>query len=222
MKVNMKIILSFDLDFTLIDNREGIVNSFNYAFKKHNLPQMEKHALEQTIGTPLNEIFAKLSSIDPSLLINTFRDFYGKKGIYQAKFLPGAKEKLVELSHLFILGVITSKKEEMAQKLLKIMDVEELFDFILGESKERTSKTDPNLKKYLINQYPHYKFVIIGDHPNDRKLAEMLGCPFIGVLTGNHNMVDLEQNSKIRTLILKSVNEITIDKINTLLGDIQY
>lgn len=216
MKVNTKIILSFDLDFTLIDNRKGIVNSFNYAFKIHNLPQMEKQALEQTIGTPLNEIFAELSSIDPSLLINTFRDFYGKKGIYQAKFLPGAKEKLVELSHLFTLGVITSKKEEMAQKLLRIMDVEELFDFILGESEERTSKTDPNLKKYLINQYPDFKFVIIGDHPNDRKLAEMLGCPFIGVLTGNHNTAELKEASKTKTVILESVDEITSDLVLSL------
>ena len=39
---NKKIILSFDLDNTLINNREGIVASFNYALNKFNLPKLEK------------------------------------------------------------------------------------------------------------------------------------------------------------------------------------
>jgi len=214
--MSTNIILSFDLDFTLIDNREGIVNSFNYAFKTHELPHMKKEDLEKTIGTPLYEIFALVSSMDPSILIKTFREFYGEKGIYQVKFLPGIKEKLLELNRSFTLGVITSKKEEMAQKLLKIMNVDDKFDYILGETEGRESKTDPKLKEYLFNQYPDYKFVIIGDHPNDRKLAEMLGSPFIGVLTGNHSATDLKESSKTHTVILSSVNEITPDLILSL------
>ncbi len=45
-KKNVDIILSFDLDNTLIDNREGIVSSFNYALNKFNLPELEKSEIE--------------------------------------------------------------------------------------------------------------------------------------------------------------------------------
>ncbi len=217
MKKKEKIILSFDLDFTLIDNTEGIINSFNYAFNKHELPRMNTDDLEKTIGIPLFEVFSKVSTIEPSVLIDTFRDFYRKKGIYQVRLLPGVKEKLQELRDIFVLGVITSKKEEMAVKLLRFLRIDNYFNYILGEKEGRMTKTDPRLKKYLSNSYPTHKFIIIGDHPNDRKLAEMLKCPFIGVLTGFHSAEELKENSKIKMKILKNITEITPDKIYSLI-----
>ncbi len=39
MKKKNNIILSFDLDFTLINNRDGIADSFNYTLKKFNIKE---------------------------------------------------------------------------------------------------------------------------------------------------------------------------------------
>lgn len=72
LKENKKIVLSFDLDFTLIDNREGIVNSFNYALKKFNLPEIRNLEIEKMIGTPLDEMFARVSNLNPLLLSSAF------------------------------------------------------------------------------------------------------------------------------------------------------
>ena len=55
------IVLSFDMDFTLIDNREGIINSFKYALQKKNLPDMDDLELERTIGMPLTEVFSQIT-----------------------------------------------------------------------------------------------------------------------------------------------------------------
>ncbi|GAI92406.1 unnamed protein product, partial [marine sediment metagenome] len=97
MKDNKKILLSFDLDNTLIDNREGIVNSFNFALKKYNLPSLERDKIEKLIGTPLDDMFEEISNVNPKKLSTAFRNYYGKKGIYQATLLPGVREKLDEL-----------------------------------------------------------------------------------------------------------------------------
>ena len=94
MKENPKIILSFDLDFTLIDNREGIINSFYYALKKFNLPLIEKAEIVKMIGLPLDQMFAKVSKLEPSKLSTSFREYYSLKGIYQANLFHGAIEKL--------------------------------------------------------------------------------------------------------------------------------
>ena len=212
----MKLILSFDLDFTLIDNIDGIINSFNYAFKKFNLPKLDRLEIEKTIGMPLDEVFPRFSSIEPSILTSTFREYYSSKGIYQVRLFSGVKNKLKELKESFILGVITSKKEEIAVKLLKSLKIDVYFDYILGETESRKRKTDPKLKEYLFKKYPDYSFVVIGDHPKDRELAEMLNCPFIGVLTGFHNEKQLKLDDSSKFLILKSVNEITTEMINTL------
>ena len=212
------IILSFDLDNTLIDNREGIVNSFNYALKKHNLLEMENLDIEKMIGIPLAEMFQKICNLDPVSLTSAFRDYYGKKGIYQAKLLPGVKRKLEQLSALgFTLGIITSKKHEMAIRVVKYLGIYRYFEYILGESEEVKSKLDPNLKKFLLDTYPEAQFLIIGDHPKDKALAENLRAPFIGVLTGNHSVAELQQNSTIKTKILNSVKEIKPKMIYSLI-----
>ncbi|MCK4687178.1 MAG: HAD hydrolase-like protein, partial [Candidatus Lokiarchaeota archaeon] len=110
MKINKKIVLSFDLDNTLINNRKGIVNSFNYALKKFKFPKMERITILKMIGTPLEEMFASVSNLNPSILAKAFREYYGTEGIYQSKLLPGVKKKLLELKEYnFSLGIITSK-----------------------------------------------------------------------------------------------------------------
>ncbi|MHA2035526.1 MAG: HAD hydrolase-like protein, partial [Promethearchaeota archaeon] len=91
MHNSQKIILSFDLDFTLINNKKGIVNSFNYALRKFNIPKVGKPIIEKMIGIPLNDMFAKFTELDPSKLSYAFREYYGAKGIHQSKLLPGVK-----------------------------------------------------------------------------------------------------------------------------------
>jgi phosphoglycolate phosphatase-like HAD superfamily hydrolase len=132
--------------------------------------------------------------------------------------LPGVREKLDELKqNSFTLGVITSKKQEMAIRIIKYLGIFGYFEYILGESENIKSKLDPNLKSFLLNKYKSFFIVIIGDHPKDKALAENLRTPFIGVLTGNHSAAELQQNNTSKTLILKSVKEIKSNLIYSLL-----
>jgi len=213
----MKIILSFDLDNTLIDNREGIVNSFNYALKKYNLPVLERNKVEKMIGTPLDDMFEKVSNVNPKKLSTAFREYYREKGIYQAHLLPGVKEKLEEFKqHFFTLGIITSKRQELAVQITKILGIFKCFEYVIGESEHIKSKLDTNLKKHLQNKYSEYSFVIIGDHPKDLALAENIGAPFIGVLTGNHSAEELRRGNAPKILIMESIKDLFPNLIYSL------
>ncbi|MFX1275455.1 MAG: HAD family hydrolase [Promethearchaeota archaeon] len=213
---NKKIILSFDLDYTLIDNTKGIVNSFQYALKKHAISNIDENIIKKMIGIPLNKIFSQVSDINPSILSASFREFYATKGIYQVKLYSGVREKLHELSNDFIMGVITSKKQEMAVKLLKHLKINHFFDYIIGENEEIKSKQDPKLKQLLFSKYQNHEFVIIGDHPKDKLLSDMLNCPFIGVLTGHHSKDQLIGKYSKNQLILKSIENINKLQIYSL------
>lgn len=215
-----KIILSFDLDNTLIDNREGIVDSFNYALEKLIVPKIEKSEIKKMIGIPLSEMFAQVSDQHHSELISAFREYYGKRGIYQATLLPGIKSKLKQLKDLsFTLGIITSKKQEMAKRVVEILQIQTYFDYVLGETEDRRElgKLDPKLKIILNNKYPGYKILVIGDHPKDVLLSNNLNCPFIGVLTGNHSNNQLKKIKIGKSLILNDVSELTADLIYSIL-----
>lgn len=215
-----KIVISFDLDYTLINNRKGIVNSFNYALRNFNLPEVSKSVIQEMIGLPLNDMFARFTELNPSKLSFTFREYYGAKGIYQSRLLSGVKNKLKELKlQNFTLGIITSKKQSIAVKIAEYLKIDGFFDYILGETENIKSKLDPNLTQILSEKYPKSRIIIIGDHPKDAMLAKILNCPFIGVLTGFHTAYQLKQarENEIQTLIVKRVKNITIDMIYSLL-----
>ncbi len=216
-KTRHKILLSFDLDNTLINNREGIVNSFNYALKKYNIPTLERSEIEKMIGTPLDDMFREVSDKNPQELSSAFREYYREKGIYQGSLLPGVKEKLEELQQkTFTLGIITSKRQELAVQVTKILGIFKYFEYVIGESENVKSKLDPNLKKYLLNKYSEYDLVIIGDHPKDMALAENINAPFIGVLTGNHSAEELRRGNAVKTLILKNIKDLFPNLIYSL------
>ncbi len=165
-------------------------------------------------------MFASVSNLNPSILAKAFREYYGTEGIYQSKLLPGVKKKLLELKEYnFSLGIITSKKQEMAEKILKYLKIYSFFDYIFGETEDRKNlgKLDPKLKEILLNNYPKNKFIIIGDHPKDVMLSNNLNCPFIGVLTGNHSAHQLKEYKDDDIIIINSIQELTIDKIKSLI-----
>jgi phosphoglycolate phosphatase len=218
MNHTQKILLSFDLDNTLINNREGIVNSFNYALNKYNIQSLERNEIEAMIGIPLIEMFERITTENSSKLITAFREFYTKTGIYQANLILGVRDKLTELSqNSFTLGVITSKKQELAIKITKILKIFKYFIYVLGESDSIKNKLDSNLKTHLLQKYCEYRIVIIGDHPKDKALAKNLKAPFVGVLTGNHSAEELMSGSSIKTLILDSVRDLEPKMIYNLL-----
>ncbi|KKM68352.1 hypothetical protein LCGC14_1461750 [marine sediment metagenome] len=216
--MNQKIVLSFDLDFTLINNKQGIINSFNFAKRKFNLPELPERKIEKMIGIPLIEMFRRASDLNSTQLAITFRKYYKEKGIYQSYLLPGIKEKLDELRvKKFTLGIITSKKQEMAERIIKILQISSYFDYILGETEEIKSKTDPKIKNYFDERYLGFKFIVIGDHPTDAKHSLILKCPFIGVLTGFHSSKSLEEVRKNRIVVINSVKDLSIDMIYSLI-----
>ena len=220
MEKKKKILLSFDLDNTLINNREGIVNSFNYALRKFNLPEVNKSVIEKMIGIPLDEMFAHFTDMNPSKLSSAFREYYRAKGIYQSKLLSGVNKKLKELKKQnFTLGIVTSKKQEIAIKIVEYLQISGFFDYVIGETETIKSKLDPILEKVLLDMYPKSEFIIIGDHPKDAMLSKRLSCPFIGVLTGVHTVDQLKQarGDNNLTIILKNIKKISINSINTLL-----
>ncbi|KKM69483.1 hypothetical protein LCGC14_1450340 [marine sediment metagenome] len=217
-EVNQKIVLSFDLDFTLINNKQGIINSFNFTLRKFNLPELPEIEIEEMIRIPLEEMFGRVSDLNPTQLAIAFRKYYVEIDIYQSYLLPGIKEKLDELRvKKFTLGIITSKKQEMAERIIKILQISSYFNYILGETEEIKSKTDPKIKNYLDGKYPGFKFIVIGDHPKDASLSLILKCPFIGVLTGFHSSKSLEAVRKKKIVVINSVKDLSIDMIYSLI-----
>lgn len=133
----------FDLDGTLIDTNELIIQSFKHAFRKHFNAEMEEQKIIRFFGEPLTK---SMESIDPDnveILMKYFKDFNEKQHDILAQRYEGTEKAIAILKEKDIrVGVVTSKRRLMAERSLKLIGVYELMDVII--TPEDTDKHKPD------------------------------------------------------------------------------
>ncbi len=180
----------FDVDGTLLDSSEGIIDSVKYTIAKHGLRKLNPQELIEFAGfSPLKGAFMHFCNIDENLAqqcCETYREYYKKGAFYLSqpydniyKLLENLKEKNI------LLGVATYKREDNARDLMKHLEFDKYFDSICGADNEnKLTKTDI-LKKCLKElSCENQPAVLIGDSCHDGRAANEAGIDFIGVTYG--------------------------------------
>ena len=107
----------FDLDGTLTDSREGIVNSVKYTIEKLGGPMPDQQTLLKFIGPPLQESFMEHCGYSREKAIegvSVFRERYVPVGQYENQPAPGIREVLERLkARGYTLALASSKPEEL-------------------------------------------------------------------------------------------------------------
>ena len=107
----------FDLDGTLTDSKEGILNSLRYAFQKMGRPVPSEETLLKFIGPPLQDSFVEYCGYTPEEAIRgieLFRERYVPIGKFENAAAPGMPELCARLKEQgFVLALASSKPEEM-------------------------------------------------------------------------------------------------------------
>ena len=138
----------FDLDGTLTDPKEGIVNSFLYALDKMNIKVSEKTKLQEFIGPPLTDTFSQyyhLNETDTDKAVKFYREYFSVKGLFENIVYNGIKDVLKCLKERGkTLVIATSKPEKFTIEILKHFDLYEYFTFISGATLDhkRSEKKD--------------------------------------------------------------------------------
>ncbi len=183
----------FDLDGTITDSGPGIMNSIRYALTKHGLAVPSEETLRTFIGPPLKDQFqivCGLTEEESLRLVESYREYYTVKGIYENSVYDGVPEMLKRLGEAGIRVVMaTAKPEEFAVRIADHFDFAKYFEFIGGASmgEERTNKYE--VIEYVlascgISQEERENAVMIGDRSHDILGAQKAGIHSIGVLYG--------------------------------------
>lgn len=201
MAVNYDVIL-FDLDGTLTDPKEGILNSILYALNSLGIHERDSDRLLKFIGPPLKDSFMEYYgfSEDASLhAIEKYREYFSSKGIFENKVYPGIPELLEDLSFLGkTLVLATSKPTTFAQRILDHFNLASYFHFTGGSNLDGTRTRKSEVIDYVLNAscLPAYsKPVMIGDRKYDIVGAKELGIDSIGVLYGYGSQQELEKEN---------------------------
>ena len=192
--------LLFDLDGTISDPLDGIARSFNYALSFLGYDEMPTANFAQYIGPPLDESFKIITGINDETTINAFiskfRERYFDVGFSENELYPGIAESLNELSSQNVsMAICTSKRQDMAEKILNLFEIQGHFQFVSGG--------DVGIQKWqqiesLLNEGAiGHNAVMIGDRDIDLTAAHKNGIRSAGVLWGYGSREELEDQTPL-------------------------
>ncbi len=118
-RMDIKTIL-FDLDGTLTDSGEGIMNAVRYTLERYEKTAMEAQ-LRSFIGPPLQtqfQQFLNVSEEEGKRAVSIYREYYTERGIFENKVYAGVIGLLEQLKASgFRICMATSKPETFAVQI---------------------------------------------------------------------------------------------------------
>lgn len=189
-----KVIL-FDLDGTLTDSGEGIINCAALALEHFGLNIPSREAMRVFVGPPLHETFVKFGvpADKADEAVSVYRSRYIPIGKYENTPYPGIRQLLEDLSAQgHTLYVATSKPEEMSIDILEHFDLAKYFTCICGATMDRSRSNKEAVIAYLLQRCGGAEnAVMVGDTKFDVIGASMHGIPTIGVSWGYGTVEDM-------------------------------
>ncbi len=179
----------FDLDGTLLDTTDGVLESAVYAAVSLGREPLPHETMLRFVGPPIQESFMRHYGMDEAgaqEAANRFRSYYKEKALFKATPYPGLIETLKALSsNGIVLGVATYKREDYAVQVLQHFGISPYCKSMHGaDNLNRLRKSD--IVEICIKELgvDRKGVVLVGDTEHDAVGAANAGIDFIGVTFG--------------------------------------
>ncbi len=186
----------FDLDGTLTDPAEGILNCIEHSIKKLGL-FAKREELKCFIGPPLLDTYMKFFNIPRETAekaVEYYRERFSVTGLFENKLYAGIPEALKRLKdsgkHLVIA---TSKPEIYTKRITDHFGITEYFDFIAGALLDHSRVEKADVIAHAVRELSAdvEGSVMIGDRKFDIEGAAENGIKGYGVLWGYGSQKEL-------------------------------
>lgn len=183
-----KLIL-FDLDGTLADTSQGIIECHRYTNEVMGKPISDLKTLRSAIGGPLLHTYQTrfgYHAADAKRAVEIYREHYAEVGEQGSILYPGINACLDELNgHGYLLAVATLKEQRLARSILTALGIASYFNLIHGMDPHDTL-TKKDLVELCMHELsvPAEYCILVGDSVHDAVGAEKAGIDFLGVTYG--------------------------------------
>lgn len=190
----------FDLDGTLTDSQDGIMNAIEYSLKTYGITVQDRNSLRPFLGPPLSESMQKYYGFDRIKAVEAverFREYYNTRGLFENRVYPGVETMLKTVRDAGCrLFVATSKPEQVAQEILEHFGLAEYFDYIGGATPDDSRVKKADVVRYVLDMAKiarPLEAVMVGDRKHDILGARQNGLESVGVLYGYGDRQELEE-----------------------------
>ena len=192
--------LMFDLDGTLVESGDGIVESAKHALSTMGWEQLSEDEYKKFIGPPLFDSFTKFCGMNPGeadRAIAIYREHYESARYLIAPVYEGVEDMLDELKNRgHVMMVVTSKPAPIAEKIIKKHGLDKYFVNLTGPShEEKTVHKDVMIKRAFEKNgiIDSKSAVMIGDRMFDIEAANKNCVDSIAVMYGYGNREEFER-----------------------------
>ena len=169
----------FDLDGTLIDTTDLIIRSFDHTIQTHFNKPADRELVLRYFGRPLREAMTCFAPGREDELIATYRQYNIANHDQMTKSYPTVSDTVRLLKNEgYKLGVVTSKFSDTARKGLRLFDLEQYFDSVIGIDRCQYHKPHPEpvrIGAASLGLSPE-ECLMIGDSPADLGSAREAGA----------------------------------------------
>lgn len=177
----------FDLDGTIVNTNELIINSFMHTLKENDLPSLTREQIIPLMGTTLQQqlsAFSGLEAKDISLLERSYRSYNNAHHDELVQAFPYVNETMEELQRRGIkLGVVTTKIRPNTLKSLEQFDLLKYMDTIVTVNDVTHPKPHPEpvLTAVANLGVDPSRTLMVGDSAVDIQSAKAAGVRVAGV-----------------------------------------
>lgn len=188
-------IILFDLDGTLIDSTEAILESFHHSLNSFNEIEAKDEDIKKLIGHPLSVMFASLGATEAMIesYVATYKEHYREISTQKTVLLHRAKEAIIKAKSFASLGIVTTKTAQYSKILMEHFGVMEHFDTLVGfeDVKNHKPHPEPILKALECFDTKDEEIWMIGDTSLDILAAIEANVNPIAVLSGYDTLQNL-------------------------------
>ena len=179
----------FDLDGTLTDSREGIINSVKYTIEKLGGTMPNAQTLLKFIGPPLQESFMEHCGYSREKAVEgvrVFREHYVPVGQYENEAAPGMRDVLERLKAKgYTLALASSKPEELCVSICRRFGFTPFLSAVTGSPAgadwEKVDVIREAMRRLRLTDADKPTVLMVGDRKYDVLGAQECGLACVGV-----------------------------------------
>jgi pyrophosphatase PpaX len=189
----------FDLDGTLINSIDLIVNSALHAFDKCGRPAPTAEEWVADLGLPLHAMFGRFITDEAALaeLVAGYREYQlanHDRLVRPYEEVDTTLRTIHERGHA--LAVVTSKAEPLARRGLAHVGLDGFFDVIVGLESCTRHKPDPEPVRIALERLgiAAHAGIFVGDSPHDMTAGRAAGVRTVAALWGPFSRAQLARS----------------------------